>query len=428
MKKIKFVKIGVLMISLIGGVNLFSLSASATNNLKKFIELIELNKAKRQTLINSNKEKSQYSNTRIINYNYNSSKKNEQKLNFDILSKRINNIRQLRNNINLFVGEQAMLRNKYNSSNYKLTGILSKFRDNMNRFNNNNMSSVINIHTKKLPEQKNIKKRILVPEHRKISNFVDKINIRWGKPVKLNSITKKLDAFNENNISSINSFTMQKNKRMMNTVGFIDNKKSDYIGFSHINDITFENMKNIKILKKGGWLYLDLNGVRQNYRYIGRSTIYSCLPELQEVMENEPVQMKYKFRDVKGKTVIDPQYEVKIEDGQTNYIFNGSLKYFKKNGEKIYQDTKGYEFEKLPPADDFENRYEVIEDDGKIYYKGYDGVVYEVVPRTVTKETKDGQKETETRLSYQIDGKEKFYSIKGKEGYFMPRKVKKKLS
>ncbi len=102
MKKIKFVKIGVLMISLIGGVNLFSLSASATNNLKKFIEL---NEAKTTNINKSNKEKSQYSNTRIINDNYNSSKKNEQKLNFDILSKHsksINNIRKLRKNMKNF--------------------------------------------------------------------------------------------------------------------------------------------------------------------------------------------------------------------------------------------------------------------------------------------------------------------------------------
>ncbi len=219
--------------------------------------------------------------------------------------------------------------------------------------------------------------------------------------------------------TSINSFAMQKNKGM-NTIGSIDSE-----GFKHIDNITSKDIKDIKILEKDGSLYFDLNGVRQNYRYISPNTFYSYLPELQDVMKNEPVQMKYKFRDVKGKTVVDPQYEVKTDGDQTNYIFNGSLYYFKKNGEKKYYDKRGIEFEKLPPADDFDRPYEVIEDDGKIYYKGYDGAVYEVVPKIVTKETKNGKKETETRLSYQIDGKEKFYSIKGKAGYFVPRKLKK---
>lgn len=116
------------------------------------------------------------------------------------------------------------------------------------------------------------------------------------------------------------------------------------------------------------------------------------------------------------ETVEDPQYKVEKVGNQTQYKIYDTVYYVKNDNDNCYisckTQDKGTKYEELPLAmfteekEDVQKRMNLIKQNGKMYIvrdgkKMVSKVLYEVVP------------ESNGRISYQINGKEKFY-IDGK--------------
>lgn len=201
----------------------------------------------------------------------------------------------------------------------------------------------------------------------------------------------------------------------------IINNNNSYKTIDSINiDNPLNKSKNLKINileDKNDVLYLESNGIKKKYMYLSPFSFYGYLPELEDIGEtNNDVKINYENIEYPE----DPQYEIVKEKDKTIYKFNDSIKFYKMKGEKVYrQKGTNKEFKYLPVADeDIDDKFTIMKQNGKIYYitneTDNNSVLYEVVPV--------GDK----KISYKVNGKEKFYSVKGKLGYYVPRQKRKR--
>ncbi len=187
-------------------------------------------------------------------------------------------------------------------------------------------------------------------------------------------------------------------------------KYGDYRYIVGVEDVDpFNSQKNVitKILQDTkGDLYFELDGIKKRFHTMS-DRFFNYLPILKDIGEFE--RIKYN-KDLKIESFQDPQYIIKKEkykeddENRIWYICDGVKKFYKLEGDEIYRDLEGTKYEQLPV---FDKDYVVVKQDGKIYYEVDGSPVYEVVDCGNDK------------ISYQINGDEKFFSLKGKKGYFM---------
>ncbi len=227
MKKIKFIKIGVLMISLIGSVNLFSLSASASNSLGKLKNFSKTNVSKTNVWKKANK------NMYINNLSYDAKRREN-----SITSK---NKPSLKRTTTLKTLE---LKNNVNKNNVSKNKINKKKI--MTRNNVVNVNYDISKRVGKENNDLNIKN---------LTNQDQKIEVKNNKK-------NSNDAFKKGKKKSIN-----KNKNQNDKIDFIINEKMSKIDNAKNNDERMyisEQMIKAQIYEIKNTQYLNLNEIKMD--------------------------------------------------------------------------------------------------------------------------------------------------------------------
>ena len=143
------------------------------------------------------------------------------------------------------------------------------------------------------------------------------------------------------------------------------------------------------------------------------------IPKLADILERNET---YVFDEIEGEPTLDPQYLVdfgKNFDGEKTYSFHGYdyyMGFYRNDGENVYHEhNNANTYEVIPPADQDSN-YEVIKKDNKIYYIVSDDSVSENSNNLVCYELEVCR----NRVWYKLNGKRRFFSTVGRQGYYMP--------